>query len=163
MRGELQCKALRRREKSRRRRNNGEQWKKQGAEQWKQADIRARADASPGHIDTPQKQSPAAERRRAHTSETRISAIAHPSAERTLKALPLFPQGCQRRPQCALTCDSPAPEGGGAHAPFRVAKSAESLLPLRARLYGLAGAHSFHRQRRLADTEGGVPFLRTRE
>src|SRR5262249_53770524 len=35
--------------------------------------------------------SPAAERRRAHTSETRISAIAHLSAERTLKekALPL--------------------------------------------------------------------------
>src|SRR5690348_9574699 len=32
------------------------QRKKQGAEQWKQADIRARADASPGHIDTPQKQ-----------------------------------------------------------------------------------------------------------
>jgi hypothetical protein len=43
----------------------------------------ARADASPGHVDTPQKQSPAAERRRARISVTRISAIAHPSAERT--------------------------------------------------------------------------------
>jgi hypothetical protein len=49
---ELQCKALRQREKSRRRKNNREQWKKQCAEQWKQSDIRARADASPGHIDT---------------------------------------------------------------------------------------------------------------
>jgi hypothetical protein len=29
---------------------------KQCAEQWKQSEIRARADASPGHIDTPQKQ-----------------------------------------------------------------------------------------------------------
>ena len=53
---QLQCKALRRREKSRRRNNNGKQWKKQCAEQWKRADVRARADASPGHIDTPHKQ-----------------------------------------------------------------------------------------------------------
>src|SRR5205085_11240262 len=51
MRRELQCKALRRLQKSRRRRNNGEQWKKQCAEQWKQSEIRARADPSPGHID----------------------------------------------------------------------------------------------------------------
>jgi hypothetical protein len=41
---QLQCKALRRRQKSRRRNNNGKQWKKQGAEQWTQAEIRARAD-----------------------------------------------------------------------------------------------------------------------
>jgi hypothetical protein len=33
---QLQCNALPRREKSRRRRNNEEQWKKQCAEQWKQ-------------------------------------------------------------------------------------------------------------------------------
>src|ERR1700746_4127228 len=78
---------------------NGEQWKKQCAEQWKQSEIRARADVSPGHIDTPQKQSPAAERRRAHTSETRISAIAHPSAESTLKSAPVIPAGYQRRLQ----------------------------------------------------------------
>src|SRR5690242_4263908 len=78
-----------------------EQWitgKKQGAEQWKQAEIRARADASPGHIGTPQKQSPAAERRRAHTSETRISAIAHPSAERTLKSAPVIPTELSKKP-----------------------------------------------------------------
>jgi hypothetical protein len=80
---QLQCKALSELEKSRRRKNNGKQWKKQCAEQWKRLEIRARPDASPGHIDTPQKQSPAAERRRAHTSKTRISAIAHPSADRT--------------------------------------------------------------------------------
>jgi hypothetical protein len=41
---QLQCKALRELEKSRRRNNNGEQWKKQCAEQWKQSEIRARAD-----------------------------------------------------------------------------------------------------------------------
>jgi hypothetical protein len=80
---QLQCKALRRLQKIRQRNNNGEQWKKQCAEQWKQSGIRARADASPGHIDAPQKQSPAAERRRARISVTRISTIAHPSAERT--------------------------------------------------------------------------------
>jgi len=40
---QLQCKALRRREKSRRRKNNEEQWKKQCEEQWKQWDIRTRA------------------------------------------------------------------------------------------------------------------------
>jgi hypothetical protein len=90
MRRELQCKALRRREKSRGAKNNGEQWKKQCAEQWKQSEIRARADASPGHIDSPRKQSPAAERRRARISVTRISAIAHPSAERTLKSAPRY-------------------------------------------------------------------------
>ena len=82
---QLQCKALRSREKSRRRNNNGKQWKKQCAEQWKQSDIRARADASPGHIGTHKNKSPAAERRRAHRSKTRISAIAHSSAGRTLK------------------------------------------------------------------------------
>ena len=38
---QLQCKALRRREKSRVAKNNGEQWKKQCAEQWKQSGIRA--------------------------------------------------------------------------------------------------------------------------
>jgi hypothetical protein len=43
---QLQCKALRRREKSRRRRNNGEQSKKQGAGQRKQSDIGARAGLS---------------------------------------------------------------------------------------------------------------------
>jgi len=80
---QLQCKALRRREKSRGAKNNEEQWKKQCEEQWELSEIPARADASPGHIDIAQKQSPAAERRRAHTSKTRISAIAHPSAERT--------------------------------------------------------------------------------
>jgi hypothetical protein len=41
---QLQCKALRRREKSRGAKNNGEQWKKQCTEQWKQSEIRARAD-----------------------------------------------------------------------------------------------------------------------
>ena len=91
---QLQGKALRRREKNRRRRNNEEQWKKQCAEQWKQSDIRARADASPGHIGAHRNKSPAAERRRApHRSKTRISAIAHPSAERTLKSAPVIPAG----------------------------------------------------------------------
>ncbi|HEY4918850.1 MAG TPA: hypothetical protein VII40_01970 [Xanthobacteraceae bacterium] len=42
--GQLQCNALRGLQKSRRRRNNGKQWKKQCAEQWKQSEIRARAD-----------------------------------------------------------------------------------------------------------------------
>jgi hypothetical protein len=46
---QLQCKALQRREKSRRRNNNGKQWKKQCAEQWK-SDIRAHADPSPKQI-----------------------------------------------------------------------------------------------------------------
>jgi hypothetical protein len=44
---QLQCKALRRRQKSRRRSNNGKtmekQWKKQCAEQWKQSEIWAHA------------------------------------------------------------------------------------------------------------------------
>jgi hypothetical protein len=62
------------------------------------SEIRARADASPGHIDTPQTQSPAAERRRAHTSKTRISAIAHSSAERTLKSAPVIPAGLSKKP-----------------------------------------------------------------
>ena len=45
-------------------------------------------------ISTPHKnKSPAAERRRAHTSKTRISTIAHPSAERTLKSAPVIPAG----------------------------------------------------------------------
>src|ERR1700756_2425036 len=110
---QLQCKALRRREKSRRRRNNGEQWKRQCAEQWKQSEIRARADASPGHIDTPQKQSPAAERRRAHTSKTRISTIAHPSAERTSKSAPVIPAGLSKRPAILAHTRWPCPEGGG--------------------------------------------------
>jgi hypothetical protein len=39
MRRQLQCNALHGREKSRRRKNRGEQEKKQGAEQWKQAKI----------------------------------------------------------------------------------------------------------------------------
>jgi len=38
---QLQCKALRGREKIRRRRNNGKQWKKQCAKQSEQSDIRA--------------------------------------------------------------------------------------------------------------------------
>jgi hypothetical protein len=49
---QLQCKALRRLEKIRRRKNNGEQWKKQCAEQWKQSEdgsarttVRREADA----------------------------------------------------------------------------------------------------------------------
>jgi hypothetical protein len=50
---QIQCKALQQREKSRRQKNNGKQWKKQCAEQWKQSDIGACADASPRHIDTP--------------------------------------------------------------------------------------------------------------
>src|ERR1051326_4061430 len=51
--------------------------------------------ASPRHVETPQKQSPAAERRRAHISETRISAIAQSAARCTQnkKALPLFLPG----------------------------------------------------------------------
>jgi hypothetical protein len=105
---QLQCKALRELEKSRRRKNNGEQWKKQCAGQWKQSEIRARADASSGHIDTPQRQSPAAERRRAHTSKTRISAIAHPSAERTSKSAPVIPAGYQRSPQYSYAIALPA-------------------------------------------------------
>jgi hypothetical protein len=40
---QLQCKALRRRQKIRRRSNNGKQWKKQCAEQSKQSEIWARA------------------------------------------------------------------------------------------------------------------------
>jgi hypothetical protein len=40
---QLQCKALHGREKSHRRGNNGKQWQKQCAEQWKQSEIRARA------------------------------------------------------------------------------------------------------------------------
>jgi hypothetical protein len=40
---QIQCKALNGREKSRRAGNNGKQWKKQCAEQWKQSEIRARA------------------------------------------------------------------------------------------------------------------------
>src|SRR6202035_5721118 len=99
---QLQCKALRRREKSRRRKNNGEQWKKQWKKQcagrWKPSEIRARDDASPGHITTPQTKSPAAERRRAHTSETSISAIAHPSAERTSKSAPVIPAELSKKP-----------------------------------------------------------------
>jgi hypothetical protein len=38
---QLQCKALCKLEKSRRRKNNEEQWKKQCGEQWKQSEIRA--------------------------------------------------------------------------------------------------------------------------
>jgi hypothetical protein len=57
MRPELQCKPLRPREKSRRCKNRGEQWKKQGKEQcagrWKQADIRPRADAGSLICDRP--------------------------------------------------------------------------------------------------------------
>ena len=89
---QLQCKALRELEKSRRRKNNGKQWKKQCG---KQSNRCPRAPASPGHVQTSQKQSPAAERRRAHISETRISAIAHATARCTQnnKALPLFPHG----------------------------------------------------------------------
>jgi hypothetical protein len=41
--------------KLRRKRPMEKTGRKQGAEQWKQAEIQARADASPGHIDTPQK------------------------------------------------------------------------------------------------------------
>jgi hypothetical protein len=52
---QLRCKALRGLEKLCRRNNNGEQWKKQCAEQWKLPDIRACAEASPGHIDNPTK------------------------------------------------------------------------------------------------------------
>jgi len=40
---QLQCKALSELEKSRRRKNNGKQWKKQCAEQSEQSDIRASA------------------------------------------------------------------------------------------------------------------------
>jgi hypothetical protein len=134
---QLQYKPLRGLEKISRRKNNGKQWKKQCAEQWKLSDIRpvlthrlehipllrnrdvpwihelARVlvgepvSTSPDtrrHIDTPQKQSPAAERRRAHTSETRISAIAHPSAERHQKAL-LLSWDYQRSPQYSLIRD----------------------------------------------------------
>jgi len=43
-------------EKRRPRSNNGEQWKKQCAGQWKQSDIRVRADASPAHIAPQHKQ-----------------------------------------------------------------------------------------------------------
>jgi hypothetical protein len=50
---QLQRKALRRREKRRRRKNNEKTMKKQCAEQWKRSEIRARADASFGHIGTP--------------------------------------------------------------------------------------------------------------
>src|SRR5262249_31960289 len=145
MRWEIQCKALRRREKSRRRRNRGEQWKKQGAEQWKQAEIRARADASPGHIDTPHKESPAAERRRAHTSKTRISAIAHPSAERTLKSAPVGPVGLSKTPAIRPHMRSPCPCGGGC--PISV-QAGERTQPLHAQASAAAIAHPLPRQTR---------------
>jgi hypothetical protein len=48
---EIQEKSL----KLRRKRPMEKTGRKTGAEQWKQAEIQARADASPGHIDTPQK------------------------------------------------------------------------------------------------------------
>src|ERR1700722_13588468 len=41
--GQIQCKSLKGRKKSRRRRNNGKQWKKQCAEQCEQSEIRARS------------------------------------------------------------------------------------------------------------------------
>jgi hypothetical protein len=68
-------------------------------------------------ISTPQKkQSPAAERRRAHTSKTRISAIAHRSAERTLKSAPVIPEGYQRRLQYSLIRGKPEFGGEVKHA-----------------------------------------------
>jgi hypothetical protein len=55
----LQCKVLRGREKSRRRKNNGKQWKKQWKamkeqweEQWKRSEIRASAYVRSGGIKT---------------------------------------------------------------------------------------------------------------
>src|SRR2546423_512448 len=92
----LQCKALRGREKSRRRRNNAKQWKKQCAEQSKRSEIRASVPtscrdagrqatalrASRCQLDRVRSQDlrmslgaiPGG--RDSHTSETRISAIA---------------------------------------------------------------------------------------
>jgi hypothetical protein len=52
---QLQCKALRRLQKIRRRKNNDEQWKKQCAGQWKQSEIRD-GGASTGHFTNPSKQ-----------------------------------------------------------------------------------------------------------
>ena len=111
---QLQCKALRELEKSRRRKNNGKQWKKQCAKQWNRC---PQNPASPGHVQTPQKQSPAAARRRAHISETRISAIAHWAARCTQnkKALPLFPHGSNVRALAHMR--SPCASGEGVHAP----------------------------------------------
>src|ERR1051326_1921712 len=63
----------------------------------------------------PHKQSPAAERRRAHTSETRISAIAHPSAERTSKSAPVIPARLPKKP--ANTRWSRWPCAGSGHSP----------------------------------------------
>lgn len=103
MRRQLQCKALQGRQKSRRRRNNGKQWKKQCAEQSKQseygstcttvrreaADILARAPR--GH-----EKSPPISRGGRHSQkpETRIPAIADLArkCKRETKAFPLFPR-----------------------------------------------------------------------
>src|ERR1700722_17053359 len=59
-RRQLQCKALRRREKSRQRRNNGKQWKKQCAETMETVELRAR---NPRPIVTPTAGNGAARRR----------------------------------------------------------------------------------------------------
>jgi hypothetical protein len=65
----------------------------------------------------PQKQSPAAERRRAQTSETRINAIAHPSAERTLKSAPAIPAELSKKPAICRRgwhgARAPSPPEGG--------------------------------------------------
>jgi len=109
MRWKLQCKALRRREKSRRRKNRGNQGKNRRGTM-EQADIRARADASPGSYRRRQIESPAAERRRAHKSKTRISAVAHPSAERTskLKSAPVIPAALSKKVAILARMRSPA-------------------------------------------------------
>ena len=75
-----------------------------------QADIRARADASPGSYRRRQIESPAAERRRAHKSKTRISAVAHPSAERTskLKSAPVIPAALSKKVAILARMRSPA-------------------------------------------------------
>src|ERR1041385_2847195 len=61
-----------------------------------------------GHIDIHKKETPAAERGRAHTSDTRISAIAHPSAESTLKSAPVIPTEPSKKPAIRAQCARPA-------------------------------------------------------
>ena len=64
-------------------------------------------------------QSPAAERRRAHTSRTRISAIAHPSADRTLKSAPVLPAGLSKKPAILAHMRSPCPQARRKRRAFR--------------------------------------------
>jgi hypothetical protein len=89
---QLQCKTLRGREKSRRRKNNGEQWKNNASsdrnnevrnQRWRSTRQQKPAVSSGG--------------RRSHKSETRISAFADLSREGKQKAAPLSPAAINGR------------------------------------------------------------------